>query len=694
VGRIEIENGKLKMRRAARFSIFNFQFSILLALLVLLSCKPAEHPKSNVLLITLDTFRADRLGPHTPNLTKLATASVRFTNAQSPVPLTLPAHASILSGALPLHHGLRNNGAGSFPADQETLATVLSRNGYRTGAFVGSFVLDRRFGLDRGFETYDDEIARDPNADVSLEAERRADVVVDRALAWLRGGDPRPAFAWVHLWDAHAPYAPPSPYEQTYDGEIAWVDAQLGRLLAAVDRANTVIVVAGDHGESLGEHGELTHGLLLYQPTLHVPLLIAAPDAKPRAVDEPVSSVDIAPTIAALTGTELPARDGRSLAGVLRGEAPAAAELYAETQYPLTFGWSELAVLRRGNLKLISGPAPELYDLARDPGERGNVLADRRRDFRDLAAKLDTVRATAVAATQTTVDEETKQKLASLGYIAPAPVTGSGARPDPKAMAPLFLQFEKVLASLSANDPRAAVAPLRELVRRDPANPVFRATLGRVQRQLGSGASAVTLYREAVALAPADADAWYNLGVTLAECCDPKEALAALTEAVRLDPKRAAAHNAIGVLYIEGGNAPRAAEAFQRAVALDPRDARGWNNAGNALRALGRANEAADAYRKAIGLAPKYADPLNGLGVMLVQQQQAGEAVGYFRSALMIQPDFYEAQLNLGIALQEAGDREAAAAQYRALLGRLPAGKTFDSQRNAARTLLAGLGKS
>ncbi|HYI08283.1 MAG TPA: sulfatase-like hydrolase/transferase [Thermoanaerobaculia bacterium] len=659
------------------------------------ACTPREQPKPNVLLITLDTFRADRLGPKTPNLAKLAAESVLFTNAHSPVPLTLPAHASILSGALPLHHGLRNNGAGSFPPDQETLATVLSRNGYRTGAFVGAFVLDRRFGLDRGFDTYDDEIARDPNADLALEAERRADAVVDRAVAWLRNSDTRPAFTWVHLWDAHAPYSPPSPYEQSYDGEIAYVDAQLGRLLAAVDRTNTVIVVAGDHGESLGEHGELTHGLLLYQTTLHVPMLIAAPGSKPRAVEEPVSSVDIAPTVAALTGTELPPRDGRSLADVLRGDdAPAVVELYAETQYPLTFGWSELAALRRGNLKLISGPAPELFDLGRDARESTNVLSDRRRELRELATKLDAIRATAVAATQTTVDEETKQKLASLGYIGPAPVAGAGARPDPKAMAPLFLEFEKALASMSANDPRAAVAPLQELVRRDPANPVFRATLGRVQRQLGSSTNAVALYREAVALAPNDADAWYNLGVTLTECCDPKEALAALTESIRLDPKRAAAYNAIGVLFIEDGDAARAAEAFQRAVALDPRDARGWNNAGNAMRALGRTNEAAEAYRKAIALAPGYADPLNGLGVILVQQQRPGDAVGYFRSALQLQPDLYEAQLNLGIALQETGDRVAAAAQYRAVLARLPAGKAYDAQRDAARTLLTGLGNS
>jgi choline-sulfatase len=670
--------------RSSDLSIFNFQFSIPLSLLlILVSCTRAEPKHPNVLLITLDTFRADRLGAKTPNLARLAAEGIRFENAQSPVPLTLPAHATILSGLLPLHHGLRNNGAGAFPEDKETLATLFAGTGYRTAAFVGAFVLDRRFGLDRGFETYDDDIARDPASDVTLEAERRASDVVDRAVAWLRTTDSRPAFTWVHLWDAHAPYAPPAPFEQRYDGEIAYVDAQLGRLLAAIDRTNTIVVVAGDHGESLGEHGELTHGLLLYQTTLHIPLLITGPELKPHAVREPVSSVDIAPTLAALAGLTMPKGDGRDLADALRdGDAIADADLYAETQYPLTFGWSELAALRRGNLKLIAGPAAELFDLQRDPRETTNVLANERRPFRDLTARLDTLRATAVASTQATVDEETKAKLASLGYIAPGPATKSSA--DPKAMAPLFFQFEKALAAKDETS-------LAELVRRDPANPVFRSTLARFQRERGATKDAVALYRQAVALTPNDADAWYNLGVAASECCDRGEAREALTTAARLDPKRAAAHNALGVLEMEAGEGEAAVLTFQRAIDSDPRDARGWNNLGNGLRALGRIDEAETAYRKATTLAPAYADPFNGLGVLLVQQRLPREALTYFDTAIRNQPDFYEAQLNRGIALQEAGDKVAAAAQYRALLEKLPGGSRYDAQRDAARTLLSSV---
>src|SRR5436190_12345560 len=231
---------------------------LLLALLLASCAKRVEHP--NVLLITLDTFRADRIGALTPNLQRLAQSGTQYTQADAAAPLTLPSHATILSVAFPLHHGLRNNGLGVFPANREMLGTIFSKAGYRTGAFVSAFILDHRFGLNRGFETYDDEIARDPNdSEGAMEAERRGGETVDRALAWLRRDASRPWFAWVHLYDAHAPYAPPLPYPQTYDGEVQYVDAQVGRLLGAIDRQKTIVVVVGDHGEALGEHGQLTH---------------------------------------------------------------------------------------------------------------------------------------------------------------------------------------------------------------------------------------------------------------------------------------------------------------------------------------------------------------------------------------------------------------------------------------------------
>jgi choline-sulfatase len=673
-----VQNGLVLLKPAA----------VLILALLVAACRETPRRRPNVLLITLDTFRADRIGGNTPALAALARDSIRFDAADSPVPLTLPAHASLMSGLLSLHHGMRNNGIGVFPAARQTLATTFARSRYRTGAFVGSFILDHRFGLNRGFERYDDEIVRNvTDSSGTFDAERRGAEVVDRALAWLRQNDARPFFAWVHFYDAHAPYAPPPPYPQTYDGEVAYLDAQIARLLAAVDRGNTIIVVVGDHGESLGEHGELTHGLLLYEPTLHVPMIIAAPSLAPRVIRTAVSTVDLAPTIASLAGVSLASPvDGRDL-DLRNGHDPEPVPVYAETQYPATFGWSELASMRMASTKLISAPTPELYDLQRDPGELANVLANQRRDYRALSARLEQLRATAVAPTPSTVDAETRAKLASLGYVAPTQSTSATKR-DPKSVAPLFRAFEEATAMLNAGRARDAAASLEQLVRDDPANHVFRETLARAFRQRGDAARAIALYRQAVALAPNDADAWYNLAVALQESGNTRESATALAEAAKRDPNRPEIHNIRGAALAEGGNLAEAEKEFRATIAADPRNARAYNNLGNVLSAMNRRDEAAAAYRKAIDLAPRYADPLNGLGAMLVSDGRARDALPYFDRAMQIAPDYYEAQMNRAVALLMSGDNTAAAAELKRLLARLPSSAQYAARRGAARTLL------
>jgi len=646
---------------------------LFLLLLLLAACRKHEQAKPNVLLITLDTFRADRINANTPNLQRLARSGTSFVQADSVVPLTLPSHATILSGLLPLHHGLRNNGAGTFP-NRETLATLFSKAGYRTGAFVSAFVLDRRFALSRGFETYDDAIERDPNdTAATFDAERRGGETVDRALAWLKGSDARPWFAWVHLYDAHAPYAPPAPYPQTYDGEVAYVDAQVGRLLNAIDRAKTIVIVVGDHGEALGEHGELTHGLLLYESTLHVPLILSVPGGE---VKEPVSTVDVAPTIAALAGLSLPNTDGRNISGGLKPVST-----FGETEYPKTFGWSALRSIRSGNTKLIRGVTSEMFDLSRDPKETTNILSDQRRVYGELARRLDEISRTALATSIGTVDEETRSKLASLGYVAPRANAKPSSR-DPRAMAPLFRRYEEA---------KGDVSELQRLVTEDPTNSVFRSALASAYKQSGALDRALALYRQAVALAPSDPDAWYNLAAALQQAGHAAEAKQVATEAERLDPARPDAHNVLGVALVENGDPAGAEAEFRRAIALDPRNARAYNNLGNVLRMTGRAADAEAAYRKALEITPRYADALNGWGVVAVQQGNARQAIERFDAALRVAPDFYEAQLNRAIALQISGDRDAASEELRRLLRRLPAGRVYDAQRTAARTLLGQL---
>jgi arylsulfatase A-like enzyme/Flp pilus assembly protein TadD len=682
------------------------QIIIIAAAFTLMTCRERERPPLNVILITLDTTRADHLGCYgsnagaSPAIDRLARRGVRFEQADSAVPLTLPSHATILTGLLPQRHGLRVNGGGTLRLSHDTLATVFSRRGFRTGAFVGSFVLDHRFGLGRGFGAYDDAVARDPEGgSASLDAERPATAVADAALGWLRDTGSRPFFAWIHFYDPHAPYAPPEPYhtrfaQSPYDGEIAYADAQIARIVDYLEKSQlrdrTIIAICGDHGEGLGEHDESTHGLLLYESTLRVPMIIAGPMLPAHVVHEAVSTADLAPTLGALAGVPMNVvrLDGRDLSRDLTSKRePPPRDIYAETQYPLTFGWSDLSAFRRDGKKVISGSRDELFDLNRDPHETRNIIESDRRTYRELNAALVPLRER--AAPPPAVDEETRAKLASLGYVALSAATTNAPRADPRSTTALFHDFEKATALLNSGNAAAAVVVMTSLVERDPGNRAFRSTLARALDAAGQHDRSLKLYRESVALAPNDADAWYDLAAALQDRGDPKEARSAIDEALRRDPNRADGHNMLGVALVQSGDAAAAAEEFRRAIAIDPRSARAYNNLGNALRVLGQQDDALNAYRRAAALAPRYPDPINGIGVLLVQQGRGRDALAYFDRCIAIAPDFYEAQLNRAIALETAGDRSGAAAQIEQLLATLPKSREFDSQRKTARILLA-----
>ncbi|HEV7667871.1 MAG TPA: sulfatase-like hydrolase/transferase [Thermoanaerobaculia bacterium] len=695
----------------------------------------APRPK-NLVLVTIDTLRRDHVGAYgdpkaaTPALDRLAREGLRFDAATANAPLTLVSHSSLLSGLLPPHHGLRNNGAGTFPADRETLATVLSAAGLKTGAFVAAFVLDRRFGLGRGFDTYDDEVEREVGARPALEAERRGDQVMDRALAWLgglggqrsaKGDEAAPFFLWVHLYDPHAPYAPPPPFRERfagdpYRGEIAFADAQVGRLLDELDRrglsASTLVAVAADHGEGLGEHGEATHGMLIYESTLAVPLLLRGPGLAPRTIAAPVGLCDLGPTLAGLLGHPFAppaagkALDGRDLSEPLReGREPARGEVYAETHYPEIFGWSPLSMLRRRDAKYISAPRPELYDLARDPGERRNLLsADAGKDPRDprlpsagFAARLAEIEAGAVKTTAPRVDAETAARLASLGYVAggnrTAPPRAGDLRPDPKDRIALFQRFEAAALALRSGDAARAISELRALAAADPGNATFRGRLAQALREGGRPAEAIPVLRDAALAAPADPDVWYDLAVALQADGRSKEAQTAIERAIQLDDTRPDPHNTLGLLLLAEGRADEARRQFERAVAIDPRGSVALNNLGNALRSLGRAGEAEGAYRRAIAAAPRYAEPWNGLGALLVEADRPREAIDCFDRSRELAPGNLETLINRGIALELAGDRSGAAASYRDFLSAAGGAPAWADQRRAAEQLLARLAR-
>ena len=374
----------------------------LVALFVATTVRPS-HVRLNLVVVTLDTTRADRIGAYrdaraaaTPALDRLAREGVLFEDATSPAPLTLPAHCTIFTGRLPPTHGVHDN-VERLDAAPPTLASVLRARNYKTGAFVGSVVLARSRGLSSGFDTYDDDIRWQGT---SHRPRRRADAVVDRALRMIGEAKSTPFFVWLHFYDAHAPYEATAPFAQAhagrlYEAAIASVDAQIGRLRAHLDRQDltkrTVIVVIGDHGEGLGDHGELTHGLFVYQSVLRVPFIIRAPAIAPgRRVGIAVSSADLAPTVLELLGVPpIEGLDGRSLVPVLRrAVSDAAPDVYAENLYTRRFAWSEMRAIRSGSLKLIDKARPELYDVERDPGEIHDLSAERPAVVAALARRL------------------------------------------------------------------------------------------------------------------------------------------------------------------------------------------------------------------------------------------------------------------------------------------------------------------
>jgi arylsulfatase A-like enzyme/Tfp pilus assembly protein PilF len=708
-------------RRVTRFG------GILLLLLTACSrsAPPAPIQKPSVLLITIDTLRADRVGRGlTPAIDGLAARGVRFTAARSTAPLTLPSHTSIMTGTLPPENGVRVNGVAL--AARPTLAEAFHNAGYRTGAFVGAYVLDRRFGLSAGFDTYDDRVQRDPSGAARLDAERRGDIVADAALQWLRGGRGRPFFAWIHFYDPHAPYDPPQEFlakagGNAYDGEVAFADAQVARVLdwlrASGEAGRTIVAVTGDHGEGLGDHGELTHGMLAYDSTLRVPLVIAVPPglAPPKggshaiagfrlspsrealrrtaaalaaagqaegSVDGPVSLADLAGTLLHAAGVPVPA-------GMREGPLGGSAEAYAETEYPRTAGWHDVAALAFDRWKLVLSSAAELYDVTSDPAESRNLASEKPAVVEGARNRLMGLH-TATAAAPAAVPSDAADRLRALGYVSGAAAPANDAAPNPAKQIAAWNTFERELTRLSDGDARGALPGLARLARAYPDAAVFQTTYARALKDTGRAAQAVETYRRLVARWPGNAAMYHDLAVAAAAAGMPAEVARAEQAALTLEPANAAASNGLGLILIEQGDRTEALKAFERAVKDDPTNATFWTNLGNARRDAGETARAEQAYRQALEADPRSADAANGLGVLLVQAHRAPEAIRWFDQALAGSPTFTEARLNLGIAYQESGNREKASETYRRVLAEASPGS---KQHRAAADLLASLAR-
>jgi arylsulfatase A-like enzyme/tetratricopeptide (TPR) repeat protein len=655
--------------------------------------------RPDVLLVTIDTLRADRLGCYgdpaarTPALDNLAARGARFTQASTVAPITLPSHASILTGRYPAAHGVRNNGTFSLPDAEETLAEVFRREGWRTGGFVGAYVLSRAFGLDQGFETFDDRFdgpgAVEPPAGAvargARPSERRATAVTDAALAWLRGlGRSEPAFTWVHYFDPHADYAAPEPFlsdfPDRYRGEIAYTDAQIARLLRGLDEAGrlerTLIVVVADHGEAFGEHGETQHGLFVYEPTVRVPFLVAWEEKVPaRAVfDDEVSLVDLAPTVASLAGVEFSiALQGRDLSPLLLGgEAPEAGNgVLVENLLPrLEFGWSEMYALRRGGWKLIDAPRPELYDLREDDGETRDLASGRpdevdagRRIVRDWVERLER---DASEASSGPADADVVDRLQSLGYVGAVAPPGledadRDSLPDPKDRVREFLDTKRATGLLAAGRYDEAIALMEKILVADPGNLWMRLEMGRAWQFAGNTSRSDAVFEEVLKRYPDHCEAPYRLGENaLVARKDRVEAERWFRQALACDPKRVDALERLSALTLAAGKEPEARSLLERAVALAPSDAALRVRLGDLLDDAGAIEDAATQFRAAIDLDPTAAGAATGLGTFALKRKAYDEATEWFERAVASDPQDAVAWANLGILAFNRGDRRGA----------------------------------
>lgn len=635
---------------------------------------PSVHPR-NVILIGVDTLRADRLECYgyaaikTPNINRLASDGVLFRNAIAQVPLTLPSFCSIMTGAYPMFHGVRDFSYGFLREESVTLAEVLKAQGYATGAVLGAFVLDARFGLNQGFDFYDGDFNSMVTSGVRrVTKERRGDRVVRAALEWLRANQEKKCFLWIHPYDPHHPYDPPEPFRSQYaanpyEGEIAFVDSLVGEILDFLESSglydDSLIIFTSDHGESLGEHQEPQHGFFVYDSVLRVPLIIKAPGSTPRGrtIDTQVQTIDIMPTILQYLSVRKPQEvQGIGLRSLIEGKTSNLSRPYAhaESYYALSsFGWSPLRSLRTNKYKYIQAPQPELYDLEKDPLELKNLhsrhkaLANRfSTDLRRFEQRYST---TGPARQQTELDREVTERLRSLGYVAYATgiPAGAGANydglADPKGKVELFNLYMKyieaednpevegqrpaieLLERLVESDPNVSIAVNaltnryllanrhqealdlnQRILNGNPKSATAAFNLGRVYRMLKRTDEAIAAYRQALDLDPHKAATHHNLGIAYIEKDQYSQAIERLKEAIRLQPKQADSYLNLGLAYLLNRNQEEAITNFQQAIRIKPANAQAHEYLGRIYLQIGRTAEGQEELRLADELKRKY----------------------------------------------------------------------------------------
>ncbi len=642
----------------------------------------------------MDTTRADHLGCYgydaieTPNIDRLAAEGTLYERCYTTVPITLPSHLSILTGTYPVYHGVHENN-GFYVADElTTLAEVLRAEGYATGAFVGAFPLDSQTGLDQGFDLYDDnyesslEQGRHPLLQGFID-ERPAAEVARPALEWIDSRD-GPFFLWTHFFDPHQPQIPPSPYSELYahapyDGEIASVDEAVGRLLSRLEERGlldrTLVVLTADHGEGLGDHGELTHALLLYSPTVRVPLIVRDPrDLTSRQVEVAVATVDVMPTILERLGLAVPAAvQGRALpAG--DGTPEPRRQIFTETLYgALLHGWSPLERLTVDDWVLIEGPSPRLYHLGGDPGELRDLAGEDRERLDSMRALLQRrkrdLAAGGVEAVEESVSPEKQARLAALGYLSSGgPVDIDALEiaddlPDPHDAIAVFRELNEGKTLTERGRSGLAVAVLERAKQSDPTNPYLINYLALAYQQLGDAAAARREVDYLLTIAPEHVAGHLQSAELLEDAGDDDGALAAIEKAVEFDPKNQSTRLFLAHRLEDAGRDADAGAAYRALLALAPDHNLGRNGYATWLYRHGRADDAIEALEAVLRGQPYYPPAHLNLAVILHDQGRIEDSERRVRRALELRPGYgpaYELHaLNLAILGDEAGSKAA-----------------------------------
>ncbi len=597
--------------------------------------------------------------PHieTPALDGLAQRGVLFEDAVAQTPLTPPSHASIFTGQYPNVHHVRNTGGFVLQSSSHPLARILQEQGWDTAAFIGSAVLKKLFGFNNGFAVYDDEMPRPGKRDEFREdPERKASVVVDRAIGWLnqrRSGNP--FFLWVHIYDPHIPYQPPAGFAQKYkghlyDGEIAYSDQQIARLFEAVARQSppekTITAVLSDHGESLGEHGEHTHGVFIYDSTLRIAFLMAGPGIPAGLrVKQQVRSIDFLPTLLDMMGGRAPAYvQGMSLVPSFSGKPVATDVSYTETLYPkMNMNWAELRGIRTSRWKYIRAPRPELYDLTADPGETTNVIQQHGPEAQNFEAHLKHFISSdgkgAERVDTVMLDHRVMDQLKSLGYLSGAggrsyELTGKGI--DPKDAVDILQLIDEAESSTTNIPESRRIELLRRALDKDPGNPSLYYQLGGRLEKNGRYDESLALYRTAL-----------SRGI----------------ESGRL-------HSRIADLLLRRGQKDQAIVEYEKAAQINPADLDSQNNLATAYLEKGRLADAERVFKWILANDADYAAAQNGMGLVSIQKRDAVAARAYFERAAQLDPELVEVHMNLGLLYEMAGDRERARSSFRTFLAK------------------------